>query len=178
MSQTTTDLQVLRDLNKRFIHNFVTNDVVGHDAILHPEFIEIGSSGAQQDRASYLQEWATGFDPEIITYWDMRDERISIFGGVALVRATTKWVRQVNGAPVVGMTRYTAPTFASTRTGCASRLNLPRSPNGISRRTAASSASTTTACRLCLPNPLVTLPACRSGQARIYVVRQAHHERS
>lgn len=107
MSQASIDLEVLHSLNKRFIHNFVTNDVAGHDAILHPEFIEIGSSGAQQDRASYLQEWATGFDPDVITYWDMRDERISIFGDVALVRATTKWVRQANGVPVVGMTRYT-----------------------------------------------------------------------
>ena len=65
------DLAQLRALNRRFIHNFVTNDVAGHDAILHPEFIEIGTSGACQNRASYLREWATGFDPEVISYWDM-----------------------------------------------------------------------------------------------------------
>lgn len=101
------DLAQLRALNRRFIHNFVTNDVAGHDAILHPEFIEIGTSGACQNRASYLREWATGFDPEVISYWDMRDEHISVLGDLALVRAVTKWVRRADGAAVAGMTRYT-----------------------------------------------------------------------
>lgn len=107
MSRQNQDLTQLRALNRRFIHNFVTNDVAGHDAILHPEFMEIGSAGACQDRASYLLEWATGFDPKVITYWDMRDERISVFSDFALVGAVTKWVRQSNGTAVTGMTRYT-----------------------------------------------------------------------
>lgn len=29
----------LRALNARFINNFITNDVPGHDAILHKDFI-------------------------------------------------------------------------------------------------------------------------------------------
>jgi hypothetical protein len=39
--QTTETMDELRALNARFIHNFVTNDVVSHDAILHPGFINI-----------------------------------------------------------------------------------------------------------------------------------------
>lgn len=103
MSQANDDLATLRELNKRFIHNFVTNDAAGHATLLYPDFIEIGSSGACQDRAAYLLEWATGFDPKVITYWDMRAEDIAVHGDVALVRAATKWIR--NG--VTGMTRYT-----------------------------------------------------------------------
>lgn len=107
MPDQENDLATLRELNKRFIHNFVSNDVASHAAMLHPDFIEIGSSGARQGRASYLLEWATGFDPKVITYWDMRDEHIAIHADIALVRATTKWIRQVEGKPVTGMTCYT-----------------------------------------------------------------------
>ena len=54
----------LRALNARFIHNFITNDVASHDAILHPDFINIWPTGQRWDRASYLKYWATAFDPK------------------------------------------------------------------------------------------------------------------
>lgn len=107
MTSTATDLATLRALNKRFIHNFVTNDVPSHDAIIHPLFRTIDTQGGHMDRTAYLEEWATGFDPEVITYWDMRDERITLFGDVALVGATNKWTRVRNGVEVQGMTCYT-----------------------------------------------------------------------
>ena len=34
--QSADTMDELRALNARFIHNFVTNDVASHDAILHP----------------------------------------------------------------------------------------------------------------------------------------------
>jgi Domain of unknown function (DUF4440) len=107
MSSIDQDLKDLRALNARFIHNFVTNDVASHDAIIHPQFLCIDSKGARQNRADYLREWATGFDPEVIVYWDMRDEDIALFGDKALVRATNKWVRIIDGREVTGMTSYT-----------------------------------------------------------------------
>ncbi|MGL4573466.1 MAG: nuclear transport factor 2 family protein [Burkholderiaceae bacterium] len=107
MSPQDQDLQNLRELNKRFIHNFVTNNVPSHDAIIHPRFMCISSKGARQNRADYLHEWATGFDPEVIIYWDMRDEDIALYGNVALVRATNKWVRVIHDQEVTGMTSYT-----------------------------------------------------------------------
>jgi len=36
--QSAETMKELRGLNARFIHNFVTNDVPSHDAILHPGF--------------------------------------------------------------------------------------------------------------------------------------------
>lgn len=107
MQHDAQTLEVLGALNKRFIHNFVTNDVAAHDAILHPEFRAIYSAGNHIDRDSYLKHWATGFDPEVITYWDMRDQRINVYGDVALVGATNRWIRVRDGAEVVGMTCYT-----------------------------------------------------------------------
>jgi hypothetical protein len=97
----------LSALNARFIHNFVTNDVPSHDAILHKDFICITPSGARVGRADYLRAWATGFDPERIPYWDYRDEKIDVFGTTALVRSTNKSVRMNNGVETVGMTIYT-----------------------------------------------------------------------
>lgn len=101
----------LSALNARFIENFVTNDVAAHDALLHPLFSAIQSDGRQIDRASYLRRWATGFDPDVIVYWDLRDERIAIFGNIALVRATNKHVMRRAGGKAgdetAGMTIYT-----------------------------------------------------------------------
>jgi hypothetical protein len=99
--QSAETMNELRALNARFIHNFVTNDVPSHDAILHPGFITIW------DRVTYLKYWATAFDPHIIVYWDVRDELITIIGDVALVRATNKHTRRRDGKEVTGMTMYT-----------------------------------------------------------------------
>lgn len=105
--QSAETMDELRALNARFIHNFVTNDVASHDAILHPEFIDIRPTGQRLDRSTYLKYWATAFDPEIIVYWDVRDEMITVIGDVALVRSTNKYIRRRDGAEATGMTMYT-----------------------------------------------------------------------
>ena len=97
----------LRALNARFIHNFITNDVPGHDAILHENFICISPVGARVSRSDYLKEWATGFDPARIPYFDYRDEMIDVFGDTALLRSTNRSVRLKDGVETVGMTMYT-----------------------------------------------------------------------
>lgn len=102
-----TALAELQALNRLFIHNYVTNDVVSHDAILHPGFSYMSSDGRRVGREAYLRAWATGFDPETIVYWDMRDEDITIIGDTALVRATNKYVERIAGREDVGMASYT-----------------------------------------------------------------------
>jgi hypothetical protein len=97
----------LRTLNARFIDNFVNNDVASHDAMLHARFIGVQSDGARIDRASYLKKWASGFHPNVIVYWDVRDEFITVIGNVALVRATNKHVIRHPCHDETGMTTYT-----------------------------------------------------------------------
>jgi hypothetical protein len=97
----------LKALNARFIHNFVTNDVKSHDALMHPGFINITSKGARVSRQDYLKRWATGFDPEVYVYWDYRDELITIFDNVGLVRSTNKATIRRGGTESTGMTTYT-----------------------------------------------------------------------
>ena len=97
----------LRALNARFIHNFITNDVPSHDAILHKDFICMDPNGRRVGRVEYLARWASQFDPARIPYYDYRDERIDVFGTTALVRSTNKSVRLNDGVETVGMTLYT-----------------------------------------------------------------------
>lgn len=129
MTSRDTDLTALRALNRRFIHNFVTNDVPSHDAILHPEFRAITPTGGHLNREVYLKFWATGFDPAVIVYWDMRDERITLLGDTALVTATNRWVRRQDGTETVGMTCYT-DTYVRTPGGwlCALAQLTPVAP--------------------------------------------------
>lgn len=116
MTTLADDFGQLQALNKRFIHNFVTNDVPSHDAILHPEFVAITPAGGYMDRASYLRYWARGFDPDVIVYWDMRDERIAVVGSTALVKATNRWIRRNGQDTATGMTLYT-DTYVRTDGG-------------------------------------------------------------
>jgi hypothetical protein len=102
-----TAMVELRALNARFIHNYVTNDVPSHDAILHRAFIAVQSNGARMGRDAYLVRWATGFHPDVVVYWDVRDENISIIGDVALVRSTNKHTIHRDGRETTGMTTYT-----------------------------------------------------------------------
>jgi hypothetical protein len=97
----------LRALNARFIENFVTNDVTAHEALLHPRFINVNSGGARISRDEYLKGWATGFHPEIMVYWDTRDELITLIGNVGLVRATNKYVARHSTHDDIGMATYT-----------------------------------------------------------------------
>lgn len=97
----------LRALNARFIHNYITNDVPSHDAILHEGFICITPTGARVSRADYLEAWANGFDAERFPYYDYRDEKIDVFGDTALVRSTNKRVTAQDGGESVSMTMYT-----------------------------------------------------------------------
>lgn len=120
----------LRALNALFIHNFITNDIRSHDAILHADFIGVQSDGSRISRADYLERWATGFDPDVIIYWDVRDEVINIVGNVALVRATNKHVMRHNGRDNTGMTTYTdIYLYANGRWSCIQAQITPIAPS-------------------------------------------------
>jgi len=92
--QAITDL---RAINARFIHNFVTNDIVAHGLLLHETFVAIQRDGSVLDRATYLDQWATGFSAEAIPYWETRGEVIRIVGDVGLVRSTNVFVVRRDG---------------------------------------------------------------------------------
>jgi hypothetical protein len=107
LTPETDDLTQLKALNAKFIHNFVTNDVPSHDAILHEKFQYISSKGKWVNRKDYLVNWKTGFDAAKIVYWDYRYERITIIGTTALVRSVNKCTMLDQGIETTDMTQYT-----------------------------------------------------------------------
>jgi hypothetical protein len=82
-------------------------DVASHDAITHPQFVCLSSNGKYTEKSAYLAYWATAFDPDVVIYWDTRDERISVFGDTALVCATNKHTLRQNGQDTTGVTACT-----------------------------------------------------------------------
>jgi ketosteroid isomerase-like protein len=119
----------LRAINAQFIDNFVANDVAAHDALLHPSFLCIRGDGSRVDRATYLEGWATGFDPEVTVYWDVRDELITVVGDVALVRSTNKETVRRGDQEVTSMSTYTdAYVFEHGRWRCVQAQITPVSP--------------------------------------------------
>ena len=90
-------------------------DILAPDALaVMGDHLYVASNGLNQaawisrvDRATYLEGWATGFDPEVIVYWDVRDELITVVGNVALVRSTNKETVRQGGEEVTSMSTYT-----------------------------------------------------------------------
>jgi ketosteroid isomerase-like protein len=104
-SAQEADMAALKELNAKFIHNFVTNDVPSHSLIIHKDFVRISSEGEFTGRKKYLENWATGFGD--IKYWDYRNEDIKIFGNMALVRSQNKCIVIENGKELISYWMYT-----------------------------------------------------------------------
>jgi len=104
-SNYAAELKQLRELNAKFINNFVTKDSSAHSRIIHKDFVCISSDGASINRQDYLNWWAHGFDG--YKYWDYRDEDIRLFGNTALVHSKNKYVVVRDGKEITGMSMYT-----------------------------------------------------------------------
>lgn len=105
VSAQETELNALKRLNARFIHNFVTSDTASHSRIIHRDFIHVSSEGKYTARKDYLENWVHGF--EGIVYWDYRDEDIRIFGNTALIHSQNKCISLKNGKEETSFWMYT-----------------------------------------------------------------------
>jgi hypothetical protein len=106
-STHVTDSAELSALNKQFIENFVNQDIVRHNVLIHSDFVCIQGNGAIVPREEYMKGWATGYEHSGYTDFTYTDERIRIFGNMALVRSTTVYTKKVNGKVVKGNSVYT-----------------------------------------------------------------------
>lgn len=97
----------LSALNKQFIQNFLHQDAVAHNEIIHPNFVCIESDGSIVHREEYLKNWASDYDHSGYQSFDYTDEFIRIFHDMALVRAKTVYTKSVGGKVVKGYTIYT-----------------------------------------------------------------------
>jgi ketosteroid isomerase-like protein len=108
MSQSmNNDLKKLSALNALFIKNYIAQDTVSHNEIIHEDFICIENSGAIVGRKEYMKDWATSYLSSGFNSFEMEDEFIRLFGDMALVRSKTIWTRQVKGVISSGASVYT-----------------------------------------------------------------------
>jgi ketosteroid isomerase-like protein len=98
------DLEQLKALNKQFINNYRTSDTAAHSRLIHPDFVCIESSGRIIGRREYLATWGMG--PEYVAF-DYEDEKIRIFGNMALVRSKNTYTIKTSDKTISGATIYT-----------------------------------------------------------------------
>lgn len=101
------DREKLSTLNAQFIRNYIAQDTVAHNEIIHEDFTCIENSGAIVGRNEYMQDWATSYKSSGFTSFKMEDEFIRLFDDMALVRAKTSWTRKVKGVISSGVSVYT-----------------------------------------------------------------------
>jgi hypothetical protein len=102
-----SDKTILSKLNTRFINNFITQDTISHNQIVHKDFVCIESSGTIVGRKEYMTGWATGYKDSGYATFKMTDEFIRVFGNMALIRSRTVYTKLKNGATINGETIYT-----------------------------------------------------------------------
>src|ERR1700741_2763733 len=78
------DISTLSKLNAQFIHNFMNNDTIAHNKIIHKDFVCIDSKGTITNRHDYMQEWAHGYDPSVYKHFDYTSEFIRLIGNTGL----------------------------------------------------------------------------------------------
>jgi len=107
-AQTSGDESTLTSINRRFIRNFLNNDTIEHNKIIHPsKFLFIGTNGKLLDRNEYMQAWAHGYDKTVMPEFDLEEVQVRIFDNMALIVAKTKDKKMKDGEYVTGETMYT-----------------------------------------------------------------------
>jgi ketosteroid isomerase-like protein len=98
---STSDLDILRDLNRDYIRSVQTSDLRRFDEILADDFYCSNPDGSLVDRGAFLQQTEL---PVRISDLEAGDVKIRIMGDFAIIHARTSY-RMPDGRP--GSGRYT-----------------------------------------------------------------------
>jgi hypothetical protein len=101
------DREKLSKLNALFIKNFIAQDTIAHNEIIHKDFVCIEGSGKIVKRKEYMKAWTTDYQNGKFTAFSITDEDIRIFGNMALIRSKTVYTRLQSGKEVKGNSIYT-----------------------------------------------------------------------
>lgn len=85
---TSTDLDLLLELNREYIRAVQTSDVRRFDEILAEEFFCSNPDGSLVDRQGFLMQTAL---PVRITDFTAHDVKVRILGDVAIIHARTSY---------------------------------------------------------------------------------------
>ena len=100
-TDTTTDIDTLRELNEDYIRSVQHSDVERFDEILAPEFYCSNPDGTLVDRGDFLRQTAK---PVTISDLQAHDVMIRLMGDFAIIHARTAYTLP-DGSPAGG--RYT-----------------------------------------------------------------------
>ena len=107
-NKTITEEAELVRINHQFIKDFLNNDTLEHNRIIHPtHFLFIGTNGQLSDRNEYMRGWSHGYDKTKMPEFRLVEEQVRIFGNMALIVAKTRDKTMKDGQWVTGETRYT-----------------------------------------------------------------------
>jgi hypothetical protein len=94
------DRQELERLNEQYVAAFLNGDAEWYREHLADDFVGIESDGSVLNKAEFLRSAAKGPD---VTSYRLEKVRVRIYGEVALVQATGRWVRPDG---IAGLSRY------------------------------------------------------------------------
>ena len=89
MVMTRTDVDILLELNRDYIHSVQTSDVARFEEILAEDFLCSNPDGTLVDRAAFLRQTAR---PVTISQLEAQDVVVRLLGDVALIHARTTYV--------------------------------------------------------------------------------------
>jgi len=98
---STTDLDVLLDLNRDYIHSVQHSDVGRFDEILAPDFLCSNPDGSLVNRKAFLEQTAR---PVVIEGLEAHEVEVRLLGDIAIIHARTTYTRADGQA---GAGRYT-----------------------------------------------------------------------
>ena len=101
------DKEKLSKLNALFIKNFITQDTLMHNQIIHSDFVCIEGNGKITNKKEYMTAWATDYQNGKFISFSITNEHIRIFGNMALIRSKTVYKRVQEGKEVSGNSIYT-----------------------------------------------------------------------
>jgi ketosteroid isomerase-like protein len=87
---TSSELDILQDLNRDYIRSVQHSDVRRFDEILADDFLCSNPDGSLIDRAAFLKQTAA---PVAISNLEARDVVVRIMGDMAIIHARTTYTR-------------------------------------------------------------------------------------
>src|SRR5262245_51625764 len=92
---STSDLEILLDLNRDYISSVQNSDVRRFEEILADDFLCSNPDGSLVDRKRFLEQTAR---PVSISNLQAHDVQVRILGDVAIIHAWTTYTRPDGGA--------------------------------------------------------------------------------
>jgi len=107
VKESGNDVADLTRINEQFIRNYLNNDTVAHNKIIHPDkFLIVKSDGSLMNRRDYMLEWSKGYNKETIPEFQMLEPIVRVFGDMAVITAKTRFKYQKDGKWTIGESRY------------------------------------------------------------------------